>query len=153
MSNAQGAAFLDAMAAAWRDTLWWLCLLLGPIVWAGLYFVDTPASLALPTATVLLYGVLLYPVLEEWVFRGFVQSSLLDRPLFRHRLGPVSLANGLASMAFAASHLIAHSPLHAASVFLPSLVFGWAYERYRHVGPSIVLHAFYNAGYLCLFAG
>ncbi len=105
-----------------------------------------------PSVSTLVYGVLLYPALEEIVFRGFMQAMLLERAAMQKRIGPVSLANLATSVVFAASHLINQSATQAALVLFPSLVFGYVYERYRHVLPCILLHGFYNAGFLCLFA-
>jgi membrane protease YdiL (CAAX protease family) len=94
---------------------------------------------------------LIYPVLEETVFRGGLQSALLTRSVFRTRAGPVSLANVLTSIVFAAAHLFRQPPLWAALVLLPSLVFGWSRERYNSIVPSTLLHMIYNAGFVWLF--
>lgn len=134
------------------DRIWWLCVAAGPVVWLMLLALGMDRPSGWPSASTLVYGVLLYPALEEIVFRGLLQSMLLQYLVMQLRIGPISLANVTASLAFAASHLIYHSPVHAASVLLPSLVFGYVYERYRQVLPCILLHAFYNAGFLCLFA-
>jgi membrane protease YdiL (CAAX protease family) len=36
------------------------------------------------------------------------------------------------------------APLWAASVFSPSLVFGWAFDRYKNICAPVVLHFAYN---------
>jgi membrane protease YdiL (CAAX protease family) len=38
------------------------------------------------------------------------------------------------------------------AVFLPSLIFGYFRDRYDQLHASIVLHVFYNAGYIWIFA-
>ena len=88
--------------------------------------------------------VLLQPVLEEFAFRGLLQGELLRARWGRWRLGPLSAANGSASLAFAALHFGHHPPFWAASVFLPSLVFGWLRERHRGVAAPIGMHVLYN---------
>lgn len=96
---------------------------------------------------------LIYPVLEETVFRGLIQEKLYRLPWGCRRTGLVSAANIAASILFAVSHLIYHSPLRAISVFFPSLIFGYFRDRYGRIVPSIVLHVFYNVGYMLLFSG
>lgn len=97
-----------------------------------------------------LWPVLLLPILEEWVFRGALQPALGAR--WPQRYGPLSLANLLASLAFTALHFFQHAPLWAASVFLPSLLFGYFRERHGNLASPILLHVWYNAGYFLLFA-
>lgn len=142
---------LVALKKASRDRIWWLLVAAGPLTWLLLLAVGMRGLPAPPPVSALLYGVLLYPLLEEIVFRGLMQPMLLERAAMQVRAGPVSRANVITSLAFAASHLISQSPLQAASILLPSLVFGYVYERFKHVLPCIVLHAFYNAGFLSLF--
>ncbi len=140
-----------ALHAATRDRHWWALMLAGPAAWIALIVAGVPLPAGQPAAMSLLYGIVLYPVLEEIVFRGMLQSWLLQFAALKQRAGPISLANLVTSLVFAASHLLSQTPLQAALILLPSLAFGWAFERYRHVAPSIVLHAFYNAGFLWLF--
>lgn len=91
--------------------------------------------------------VLLYPVLEELAFRGAVQSWLLSRPLGAARRG-ISVANLITSVLFCAAHTIYQPILWATSTFIPSLVFGHFRERYDQVLPSVLLHGWYNLGFL-----
>ena len=93
----------------------------------------------------------IYPLLEEWLFRGLLQPQLLTyRPLRTQRLG-LSGANLLTSLLFGATHLLAHSPLWAAAVIIPSLIFGAFRDRYQSIVPAIILHSFYNLGYFLIF--
>lgn len=136
----------------YRDTLFWLAVAFGPLSWLLLWLVGIPrAAIHIPVSTLLTVS-LIYPVLEEIVFRGGLQSALLARTMFRQHAGPVSLANVLTSIAFAAAHLFRQPPVWAALVLLPSLVFGWSRERYNSIVPSILLHMIYNAGFIWLFA-
>jgi hypothetical protein len=94
--------------------------------------------------------VLVQPLLEELVFRGLLQGQALawlrrgGQPM---RLGPVSLANLLVTLAFVALHLRAQPLAWALAVAVPSLVFGHLRERFASVWPAVGLHAFYNAGF------
>jgi len=90
--------------------------------------------------------VLAQPVLEELVFRGVLQGRLL-RLTDGRRLGPVTLANLLATAGFVAMHLPAQPPVWALAVAAPSLVFGHLRERSGSIVPAIAMHAFYNAGF------
>ena len=125
----------------------------GPLCWAGLWGVGLPLAAGLPSARTLLFAVLVYPLLEEIVFRGGLQGALLGVPALSRRRLRLSGANLLASVAFALSHLWSQPPLWAAAVFVPSLAFGHLYERHRRVAPAFALHAFYNAGFYLLFVG
>ena len=113
--------------------------------------VGKPASIGI-SLSVLLGSVILYPVIEELAFRGFVQTLLLERPFGKSMLiAKISKANVLTSVLFAALHLINQSPIEAVSIFLPSLVFGYLRERYDAVTPSVLMHGWYNLGLLFLF--
>jgi len=140
-------------AAFIKDRLFWLALIAGPVVWAVLAAAGQANAQFPANAKLWLYVVLLYPVLEEIVFRGGLQGALLNKPLFRQGLGktPLTLANLCTSVVFAAFHLLNQPPLWAASIIAPSLVFGWIRERHDSILPSIVLHIFYNAGFVALF--
>ena len=83
-------------------------------------------------------------MLEEPAFRGFLQAELRRTRWGRGRFGAVSGANLAASLAFMALHFAHHPPLWAASVFLPSLVFGWLRERHGSVAAPIGMHVLYN---------
>jgi membrane protease YdiL (CAAX protease family) len=138
----------------WRDTLFWLAVMAGPLCWLLLYLLLRPATpqwtwpLAAPADYLL--PVLFYPVLEEIVFRGLLQE-LAQEYISRRTLGPISLANLLTSLVFTGFHFLNHAPLWAALVFFPSLVFGFFKDRHGTLTAPILLHAFYNAGFLLIF--
>ena len=100
---------------------------------------------------------LLYPVLEEIIFRGALQGWLLERPtLSKGRLQYpfnrwISIPNLIASLVFTAFHFTNQPPLWAAMVFVPSLVFGWSREHSGGLLVPILLHIWYNAGFYFLF--
>ncbi|MFM9881839.1 MAG: JDVT-CTERM system glutamic-type intramembrane protease MrtJ [Burkholderiales bacterium] len=132
-------------------------LILGPIAWSliawwsntGVAF-DFPPRLLSDEPVRFALLVIAYPVLEEFVFRGWLQPALSSR-LHRRPLPGVSAANLATSCLFAVAHLWYHPPAIALATFFPSLVFGYMRDRYNHLLPAIALHAFYNAGYFWLF--
>lgn len=99
----------------------------------------------------LLYLGLLYPVLEEVVFRGLLQGGLLARDALRRRWLGLSLANWATSLVFVGLHFIGHPPLAAAAVLPPALVFGHLRDRHGALCAPIVLHVYYNIGYFWIF--
>ena len=91
-------------------------------------------------------GVLVLPLLEEWVFRGLLQGQLL-RLLKGRRLGCVSWANWCVSGAFVAVHFMTQPAAWALAVALPSLVLGHLRERLGSAWPGVLVHAYFNAGF------
>lgn len=132
------------LAAILGGCLFWLALASIQPAWT-----EPDWPLRVPFAFVL--AVLIYPVLEEIVFRGLIQGTLLKRSFGRRRLVGLTTANVVTSIAFVALHLINHQWYWALAVIAPSLLFGHFRERYDHLLPAIVLHMFYNAGYFWLF--
>lgn len=94
---------------------------------------------------------LLYPLVEETLFRGVLQGWLLECGLQRRWLG-ISVANWLTSGLFTGLHFAAHPPLAAAAVLLPSLIFGHFRDRHGGLCAPVVLHVYYNVGYFWIFA-
>jgi len=137
-----------------QDRLFWSALLAGPVIWTALYFWLSSTSVQNDPLNqwwtlLLLAGV--YPLLEEWLFRGLLQPQLLTfRPLRARFLG-LSNANLLTSLLFATAHLFVQPPLWAAAVIIPSLIFGAFRDRYQSIVPAIILHSFYNLGYFLVF--
>lgn len=141
---------LAAPAAGWWG--WWrdpharLAAWAALPVWAGVALMSSQPLRAPsgPWAWALL--VLVLPMAEELAFRGLLQGQLLRLSSCR-RLGPVSVANAVTSLAFAAAHLWAQPPAWALAAGLPSLVFGHLRERFGSVWPAVAMHALYNAGF------
>ena len=123
----------------------------GPACWILLYTLGMPLRQQPVLISVLLLSVVAYPLLEEIVFRGALQSALLKQPVLAKSLLGISLACVLTSLVFAAAHLLRQPPIWAALIFLPSLVFGWARDRHRSLYSPIALHMSYNAGFIGLF--
>ncbi|MBH03553.1 MAG: hypothetical protein CMP08_05450 [Xanthomonadales bacterium] len=104
-----------------------------------------------PALSSLIMGVVAAPVIEEIVFRGGLQSLLArNRTLRLAHVGPIGAANALASVGFAAGHVVMRDSMAVALVFLPSLVLGWLYDRCGRLGPVIGVHASYNLAWLTL---
>jgi len=141
-------------ALPWKDPMFLLAMAAGPACWVVLCFILRPAvqwdwPLLLPWEFLL--PVLVFAVAEEVVFRGLIQE-LLHENLGSGRLGPLSVANLLTSCLFTGLHFLHHPPLWAALVFFPSLVFGFFKDRTGALPAPILLHVFYNAGFLWLFS-
>jgi len=109
-----------------KDPQFWIAILLGPVVWIALWFGVRSGSPSGLTLALFFTGVLLYPIVEELAFRGFLQTWLLENPRVQSvSLGPVSLANLCTSVLFASFHMFNRPLLWAVLVFPPSLVFGY----------------------------
>ena len=135
------------------DWQFYLCLLFGPISWLGMAFF-IPVQVTTFTDQIDLVRwlmlIIIYPVLEEFVFRGLVLGWLNER-LARRRFGLLSYANLLTSVLFVAVHFIAQPWYWALLVFFPSLVFGYLKERHNSLISPIILHSTYNLGFIFLF--
>jgi len=134
-------------------------MLLAPLCWFSLSFVY-PSSLHViwpwQQLSTFLMLVLIYPIFEEIVFRGALQGWLRNKTWGKFHCFHLSYANFITSLLFSVLHLYSHTPLAAAAVFLPSLVFGYFRDRYNqqtlYLLTPIALHAYYNAGWFCLFS-
>jgi membrane protease YdiL (CAAX protease family) len=102
--------------------------------------------LPLPGYREALHWLVAMAIVEELAFRGVLQPDF-DRWLKGRRIGPISYANVICSVLFAAAHLFRLPPEWAATTFFPSLVFGYAWDRWRSVIPSILIHLVYNVLY------
>jgi uncharacterized protein len=146
-----GLRWPAAGAGVWlRDHHVWLSMLLALPVWLvlGLFF---GPHLRAPTGWVPWASLLLVqPLLEELVFRGLLQGQALRLIAANgapRRLGPLTMANMLVTVGFVALHLRAQPLAWALAVAAPSLVLGHLRERTGSVWPTVVVHAFYNAGF------
>ncbi len=131
-----------------------LAILAGPSFWLFFWSWLRPElhlSWPLHAPGRFLLAALVYPVLEEMVFRGGVQGALLGWPWGRRSCVGITGANLATTLSFALFHLFAHTPGWALAVILPSLVFGYFRDRTGRLGTSIGLHIWYNAGYFWLF--
>lgn len=129
---------------AWPHTR----ILSDPLFWLLAGFGLIGFALPAPGYEYVWYVLLLKAFVEEFFLRYLFQDALLRVASLRDRLGPLSTANILASLLFVALHLFSHSLFWSLLVFFPSLVFGYAWERYGRLWVPVALHFFYNA---CLF--
>ena len=133
-----------------RDPLFWLAVVAGGMVAAGigLWIPVRDPTAGRAMIWIVVWTILIYPVLEELTFRGALQGWLLSYGWGRSaRLG-ITAANLVTTGAFVALHFLHHVPAWAASVAVPSLVFGYFRERHASVYPAIALHVVYNLFYL-----
>ena len=129
-------------------------VLIAPVVWLVLYFIlqpDIDALWPVHHPDVFLWSVVFFPVVEEIIFRGLVQEFIRD--FFSEKyLGLLSIANLVTSLLFAGLHVILQPSAWAVLVFFPSLVFGLFKDRTGKLTIPIILHAFYNFGFLWVFS-
>jgi membrane protease YdiL (CAAX protease family) len=89
-----------------------------------------------------------YPVLEEFIFRRHLMGMVASRfPAW----GPHAV-NAVVSAMFSLSHLLSWPWLHAAEVFVPSLVLGRLMQRTGRWPLCALAHGAMNGCYL-LFVG
>lgn len=75
---------------------------------------------------------------EEWFFRAYLMT----------RLGKGGRGNVLSSIVFSLIHGITRGWLTGVLVFIPSLLYGWLYQKSRSLYFVIAVHAFSNVLYL-----
>ncbi len=133
-----------------RDPQYYLAIIIGVVVVWGLgHVLQSSVISAQLQPWILFQFILLFPLLEELLFRGLLQGSIARR--LPGKSGPLSRANISTSVLFVLAHLINKPPLLAVAVFIPSLVFGYFRDRYNHLLPSSLLHIIYNGTYYLLF--
>ena len=107
----------------------WLVLLL-PIPFFIIY---NPDLLAFSISTLLFAA-----IPEEWFFRAYIMT----------RLGAGIKANVLTSIVFSLLHLFTQGGVAALLVFVPSLIYGWLYQKTNDIVVVILLHALSNIEYV-----
>jgi membrane protease YdiL (CAAX protease family) len=136
-----------------KDPFIWIIIIIACLFWLLLSFyfpITNDLQWPLRTPWIFILPVIIYPILEETVFRGAIME-------FFHKKVPgmiiffLSKSNIITSVIFSMLHFFYHPPLWAAAVFIPSLVFGILKERYQSLVPPILIHIFFNAGYYWLF--
>ena len=149
VSSALGLTWCPAF---YRDAVFCGALVAGVGFWLGLWLCVSarPITLAQVFSPAFLALAVWQPILEELLFRGYVQGRLCQQSWGRQSWHGLTVANSLTSLLFVAGHWWSHPPLWAIAVLLPSLVLGYCRDRYLSVYPCIGLHAFYNAGYFAL---
>ncbi len=138
---------LDRCPLFIRDWQFLAAISAGLLFWIGLrWLAPNTRGTAMAVSGIIALCVV-QPLLEELIFRGVVQGELLAKAWGNTKHLGISAANALTSIAFTALHFLAHPPLWAASVIIPSLLFGHFRERHRSLYPPLALHIYYNTGY------
>jgi len=101
-----------------------------------------------PLSAVLLC--LIYPITEEFLFRGVIQGYLLN-----HRLGPmsklgISVANIVTTILFFTLHWIGRSLTVASWVIGPSLILGVVREKTDSLVAPMLVHIVWNVSWYSL---
>ncbi len=79
---------------------------------------------------------------EEWFFRAYFMTSL----------GSGLPANLITSLLFSTLHGWTHSWVMAILVFIPSLLYGWLYQRTRDLPLLVLTHALSNIVFMMFIA-
>ena len=133
-----------------KDKYYWFALSAAMVIWITFAFISQK-SLSFEfsghnTQKIFLI-VLLYPLIEEIVFRGLIQSYLQVK-IRQSSVRVISHANINTSILFVTLHIFYQPMIWALIVFIPSIVFGYFKEKYNSLLPSIFLHSYYNAGFI-----
>ena len=145
---------LDRAPAPFADAAFPVLAALGLAGAVGLWTVlgVDPAASVLAGATAWLGALALQPLVEETMFRGLVQGTLLRTGFGRRRAAGVSVANALASAAFVGIHFVHHTPSWALATAPASLALGWLREHRRSTWTAILLHGVFNAEFFATAA-
>lgn len=138
-----------------RDSQFWLAVGAAVLVWGAGYLGSSPQpdwAWPLHRPSDVLYLVVLYPLIEELLFRGVLQGHLLKRPILQTKIAGLTGANLVTSLIFTGLHFFMHPPLAASAVLLPSLIFGHFRDRHGNLLAPILLHSYFNLGYFWIFA-
>ena len=113
------------------------------LVWAGLLISGIAILAWRPSVAPFALSTLLMAALpEEWFFRAY----------FMQRLGSNVRANVLASLLFSLLHGLTRGWMTAGLVFVPSLFYGWLYQRTRDIPLVTLVHALSNLVYAVFLA-
>lgn len=138
----------------WYDKQFVTAMSMAPLVLFFLWLFQRPQigiiwPLKSPRTFLLL--IVLYPILEEIVFRGLLQEVLYKRSFCRRKISGISMANLITSLLFMSSHYFYDVSIWASLILVPSLTFGYFRDKYQSVKPSIILHVFYNLCYYLVY--
>ena len=86
-------------------------------------------------------AVLIAPVVEEIIYRGLLQSSLMAM-VGQQRRWTVIIVGALI---FAAVHAAVAEPVALPTLFVLGVILGWVYERTGSLWPCVGVHAGFNA--------
>ena len=135
-----------------KDRLFIVALVAALPVWAIIWikvaptFTITNQSLLL----IVVITVVWHPILEELLFRGIIQGSLIKKPFAQKQLIGLTAANWITSLLFVVAHFWYQPVAWALTVIFPSLIYGFFRDRYSSIYPCIALHAVYNGGFTAI---
>ena len=131
------------------DARFYIALLLGCLIAAsGGAFYAQNKTLPPFSTQVLINLILLYPCIEEILFRGFLHDAIQRLCGSHLRYANISLNNLLVSLLFCLAHSSVWTWPWLGLLLFPSLIFGWAKERYNTLPPCIMLHGAYNSAWV-----
>lgn len=135
-----------------KDRLFVLALFSGVLVWSVFWFTVVPTFSVAQDSIVRIFilTVIWYPVLEEILFRGMIQKYLFNNPWGRTTFAGLSEANWSTSLLFVLAHFLYQPAMWAILLIIPSLAYGFFRDKYASIYPSILLHSFYNAGFVAI---
>ena len=120
-----------------------------PVVWGGIVWIfgfgldfGSFARSTFRTAAILL----IFPVLEEIVFRGLIQDYLSNKTKSWDSFLGITWANWLTTLLFCATHLVTRSLLVASLVIVPSLLLGALRDRGFSIKALAAIHVYWNGG-------
>jgi membrane protease YdiL (CAAX protease family) len=114
------------------------------LVWSVLLIIGlTLLALQPSAAPFALVTLVTAAIPEEWFFRTY----------FMTRLGQGSRANFITSLLFSLMHGLTRGWTAGVLVFLPSLFYGWLYQRARDLPLLVLVHALSNLVYVLFLAG
>ena len=120
-----------------------------PVVWSGIVWIfgfgldfGSFARSSFWTAAILL----IFPVLEEIVFRGLIQDYLSNKTTDWDSFLGITWANWLTTLLFCVTHLVTRSLLVASLVIVPSLLLGALRDRGFSIKALAAIHVYWNGG-------
>lgn len=85
-----------------------------------------------------LYSLAAVPIIEEYIFRVFIQGSICKK------YNSLTFANTVTSVIFSLCHMFFYPPLTAVGVFFPSMILGYVYGKTASYFSVIFIHAVFN---------
>ena len=139
----------------WADPLLHFYLIMGLIYWVNtviIFNLPWPTWATVLTAFTSWQFVLLmfaFPIIEEIIFRQQIQGYLLKTDWGKRKLSFLSYANLLSAGLFASLHVVLNvAAISSFFTILPGLAFGHVFEKRQHLSGAILLHCYYNAGFI-----
>lgn len=130
---------------AYNQIVWGLTAFTDPVFYMFLSFGFIGLYVPGPDNLLSLKWLFIKACIEELFFRFLLQEGFDRFFRYKYSLGPLSLANVLASLCFSLMHLFRQPIGWAFMTFVPSLAFGYIWQRYRSVIPGSIIHFAYNA--------